>query len=100
MADRLIHARAIAAAISEVPGVRVIPDPPQTPMMHLLLSTSAAGFRAAAIRLAKDQGIWTWPEPASTVDPQTQRVELAVGDMTLAVPAGEVAGIITGLAAG
>ena len=96
----LAHARAIADALRGVPGVQVIPDPPQTPMMHLLLSTSAAGYRAAALRLAKDEGIWTWPEPMSTVDPQTQRVELAVGDKTLAVPPGEAAGIITALAAG
>jgi hypothetical protein len=69
-------------------------------MMHLLLRTSAAGFRAAAVRLAKDQGVWTWPEAVSTVDPQTQRVELTVGDMTLGVPPEEVASIVTSLAAG
>ena len=96
----LAHARAIADALRGVPGVQVVPDPPQTPMMHLLLSTSAAGFRAAAVRLAKDQGIWTWPESASTADPRTQRVELTVGDMTLAMPPGEVAGIVAELAAG
>src|SRR5215472_8566692 len=33
----LAHARAVAAALSDVPGVTVIPDPPQVPMMHLLL---------------------------------------------------------------
>jgi threonine aldolase len=95
----LAHARAIAEALRGVPGVQVVPDPPQTPMMHLLLGTSAAGFRAAAVRLAKDQGIWTWPESASTADPRIQRVELTVGDMTLAIPPGEVAGIVAELAA-
>jgi len=96
----LEHARAIAAALRGVPGVRVIPDPPQTPMLHLLLNTSADGFRAAATRLAKDQGIWTWPEPGGTVDPQIQRAELAVGDATLAVPPAEVAGVVTALLSG
>ena len=96
----LEHAQAIAGALRGVPGVRVIPDPPQTPMMHLLLSTSAAGFRAAAVRLAKDQGVWTWPEAMSTVDSQTQRVELTVGDMTLGVPPEAVASILASLAAG
>ncbi|HEY9242806.1 MAG TPA: hypothetical protein VIP48_12525, partial [Streptosporangiaceae bacterium] len=96
----LAQARAIADALRGVPGVRVIPDPPQTPMMHLLLRTSAASFRAAVIRLAKDQGVWTWPEPISTVDPLTQRVELSVGDQTLAIPPAEAAGIITALAGG
>ena len=96
----LAHTRAIADALRGVPGVQVVPDPPQTPMMHLLLRTSTAGFRAAAVRLAKDQGIWTWPESASTADPRIQRVELSVGDMTLALPPGEVARIVAELAAG
>ncbi len=96
----LAHARAIADALRGVPGVQVVPDPPQTMMMHLLLSTSAAGFRAAAVRLAKDQGIWTWAESASTADPRTPRVELPVGDITLALPHAVAAGIIAELAAG
>ena len=55
----LEHARAIAAALSDVPGVTVIPDPPQVPMMHLLLRASKDDYAAAARRLAKDRGIWT-----------------------------------------
>src|SRR5262245_30209291 len=31
------HARALAAALSTVDGLEVVPDPPQTPMFHLLL---------------------------------------------------------------
>jgi threonine aldolase len=46
------HARAIAAALSGVPGVRVVPDPPQTPMMHVLLGTSAATVTAGILRRA------------------------------------------------
>ena len=83
-----------------MPGVPIVPDPPQTPMLHLLLRTTAEDFTAAAVRLANDQGMWTWPESASTADPGTQRVELAVGDATLALRPGEVARIIADLAAG
>ncbi len=52
----LSHARAIAAALGDVPGVRVVPDPPQVPMMHLLLTTTQDGFHAAARRLAPSSG--------------------------------------------
>ncbi len=38
------HARAIAGLLREVPGVVVVPDPPQTSMMHLLLATTASRF--------------------------------------------------------
>ena len=34
--------------------------------------------------------MWTWPAAMSTRDPGTQRVELAVGDATLALRPGEV----------
>ena len=77
--------------------MRVIPDPPQTPMLHLLLRTSPEGFAAAASWLASGQ-VWTWPAAMPTGDPGTQRVELAVGDATLALPAAEVRDIISDLA--
>jgi threonine aldolase len=99
MAGYLEHARAIAAALREVPGVRVVPDPPQTSMMHLLIDTTAGRFAAAARRLAADQGIWTWPSAMTTADPGTQRVELAVGDATCSLSAAEVATAIAALAA-
>jgi threonine aldolase len=99
MAGYLQHAQAIAASLSGVPGVRVIPDPPQVPMMHLLLATSADGFTAAARELAAEQGIWTWPQASPTADPGIQRVELSVGDATCAMPAAEIGAIIAALAA-
>jgi hypothetical protein len=78
----LSHARAIAAALRDVPGLRVVPDPPQVPMMHLLLNTTQDKFNAAARHLAAEQGIWTWPKAMTTIDPGIQRVELSVGDAT------------------
>jgi threonine aldolase len=99
MAGYLRQARAIAACLAGVPGVRVIPDPPQVPMMHLLLATSAQAFTAAARTLAAEQRVWTWAAAKPTADPGIQRVELSVGDGTCAMPAAQVAGIIAALAA-
>ncbi len=93
----LSQARAIADVLRDVPGVRVIPDPPQTPMLHLLLRNSPEGFRAAVAKLAAERGVWTWPTAMPTGDPGTQRVELAVGDATLALRPTEVRGIISDL---
>jgi threonine aldolase len=100
MAAYLRHAKAIAAELSGLPGVRVVPDPPQVPLMHLLLATSRADFTAAARRLAAEQGIWTWPEAMPTADPGVQRVELAVGDAACALPADQIRDIIAALVAG
>ncbi|MEO3935188.1 beta-eliminating lyase-related protein [Dermatophilaceae bacterium Soc4.6] len=82
MPARLTHARAIAAALGGVDGIRVIPDPPQTPMMHLLLEVSPARFVDNARRLAQEQGLWVWPEPMTTDDPGVVRCELSVGRAT------------------
>ncbi len=96
----LTHARAIGAALRDIPGARTVPDPPQTPMMHLLLATTGEAYRRAARRLAKEQGVWTWPEAMPTADPGVQRVELAVGDATLGLSPAEVADLVTALLAG
>jgi threonine aldolase len=93
----LHHARAIAAALGDVAGVRVVPDPPQVPMMHLLLDTTRDRFAAAARHMAAEQGIWAWPEAMTTIDPGVQRVELSVGDATCALEPDQIRDIIAAL---
>jgi threonine aldolase len=95
----LSHAQAIADALKDLPGVRVVPDPPQVPMMHLLLATSQEGYGAAARRLAAEQGTWTWPQAMTTGDPAVQRVELSVGDGTCALDSAEIRDLIAALVA-
>ncbi|MHA3701021.1 threonine aldolase family protein [Jatrophihabitans sp. YIM 134969] len=97
MPTRLEHARAIAAACAGVDGLRVVPDPPQTPMMHLLFATTAERFTAAARRLAEDDGVWVWPEAMTTGDPGTVRCELPVGRATTALEPGRVAEVLARL---
>jgi threonine aldolase len=80
----LERARELAEVLRDVPGVTVLPDPPQTPMLHLLLRTSPESFVAGARQLA-EQGLWTWPRAMTTGEPGVQRVELSVGDSTLAM---------------
>ena len=82
MPARLRHARAVAAALAGVDGVRVVPDPPQTPMMHLLFEVPADRFTDNARRLAEESGVWTWAKPYPTGDPAVVRCELNVGRAT------------------
>lgn len=95
----LEHARAVAAALAATPGVTVVPDPPEVPMMHLLLSVAKDGYMAAARQLAVDRGIWIAPTCMTTSDPAVQRVELAVGDATMEFEPAEVNAIFAGIAA-
>ena len=94
----LDRAREVADAVRDLPGVTVVPDPPQTPMLHLLLRTSPEQFVAAARRLAVEDGLWTWPRAAPTGDPAVQRVEMPVGDATLALSLDEVRDAVAALA--
>ncbi|MFL6161424.1 MAG: threonine aldolase family protein [Jatrophihabitantaceae bacterium] len=97
MPARLAHARAIAAALADQPAITVLPDPPQTPMLHLLFRTSTDRFAVNARRLAEEQGIWAWPEASPTDDPAVVRCELSVGRATCQLEPARVAAILRAL---
>ena len=99
MPARLVHARAIAEAVAELPGIRVVPDPPQTPMMHLLFEVSADRFTENARRLAEESRVWTWAKPMATGDPSVVRCELTVGRATCRLEPAVIADTLAGLIA-
>jgi threonine aldolase len=91
------HARAIAKALREVPGIDIVPDPPQTNMMHLHLRTTGEALKRAACRIARERGVFTWPSSNPGPTPATRVLELTVGDATLAFEPREAAEIIAEL---
>jgi threonine aldolase len=100
MPEYLARARAVAAELSTLPGVTVLPNPPQTPMMHLRLPASSETLTAGARRLATEQSIWTWRTSFPTHDPNVQIVELSVGDASLALTASEIRDVVADLLRG
>jgi threonine aldolase len=84
------HAAAIADAVRDLPGVEVLPDPVQSPMMHLRFSTSRDAFRERVIEIAKSESVWTFARPWATLGPQLQEFELHVGDATLQLSPEEI----------
>ncbi len=90
MTARMEHARAIAEALRDVAGVRVVPEVPQTPMMHLLFEVSAEQFEINARRLADEELFWTFGAANSTEDPTRIRQEISVGRATCALTPAEV----------
>jgi hypothetical protein len=91
------HALAIAEALGDLPGVEVLPAPPQAPMMHLQLSVTAAGLQSRALDIATRDKIWTFPRPFSTVSPMLQRIEFSVGDATMHFTPPEIRDLIGAL---
>lgn len=97
------RALAIAAALRLTPAVVVLPQPPQTSMMHLLLPVDLTIFEERVAWLATERGIWTWGGPFPSAlgsAAQGVRVELTVGDATMAMDVEEVVGAIGYLATG
>ncbi len=92
------HAVAIAKALRDVPGVEVLPDPVQSPMMHVRFSASLEQVRARVVEIAKSEKIWTFSRPFFSEGPTLQRFEFQVGDATLEFSPREVRGLFELLA--
>ncbi|MFL6144544.1 MAG: threonine aldolase family protein [Labedaea sp.] len=80
MAEFTARARELAAALTELPGVRVVPDPPQTPMFHLHVDAAPTAVSEASVWLAERGGLvpprYTWP----ATSPWQSRFELNVSE--------------------
>lgn len=105
-------ALAVADAIREIPGVRVVPDPPQTHMMHVEVDRPPAAFARGALLAARETKIWlvngVWPlevgsdgaerdaaeRDAAERGPAGCGFELSAGDATLELQPSEVAGVL------
>ena len=94
MPEYAAHALAIAAELSTIDGVDVVPNPPQTPMLHIHLRTTSATALAGIRRLAGEERIWAVGGTAPTDTPGLRRIELSVGDATLGFSPAEVAAIV------
>ena len=94
------QALALADALHDLPGLQLVPDPPQGSMFHLVLHRDAEALQAAALRLAKEDRIWTWGKFNSTDVPGISRAELGVGDASLEWPPAAFREVIERLLAG
>lgn len=67
------HQRAvrIAQALSDVPGILIAPNPPQTNMMHIHLRGDAERLKAAALEIAREEKVSLVGWLASTDLPDT-----------------------------
>ena len=94
------HAKAIAAELTTLDGVQLVPDPPVTTMMHVYLRGEAAALDAALRRIATERRLWTWPKTFPCELPGWRAVELGVGDATLDFAPAEVRALVAEILAG
>jgi threonine aldolase len=92
-------AREVAAALAALPGVQIVPNPPQTRMFHLYLPADRDRLRDAALALAAETGIWTFDRVGHTPLPGYGKVEFTAGDATLDIATAEIVGLFRELLA-
>ena len=90
MAVYFRHARAIGKALTEVDGLEVVPDPPQTPLFHLHLRGDRDRLADAALSVAEERKVFLFADPSPTSSPSWQRHEVHVGDSSLALTPAEL----------
>jgi threonine aldolase len=100
MPDYVSHAKAIASALDSVPGMRTIPAPPQTNMMHLHVDLAEEAFADACHELARSERIWTWGSVRPSAVADRCVVEFTAGDATLNWKPAEVADLFQRLVEG
>ncbi len=76
----------LAGALAQVPGVRVLPDPPHVNMFHLHLAAPADALAAARDEIARQEGAWIGGHFAEGATPGTSVLEIYVADALLDVP--------------
>jgi threonine aldolase len=95
----LEHARALAMALRDVPGVTVVPEPPQTPLFHVHLKGDPERLRERALELAEKQRVWLFNGVQPTAVPGVGKVELNVGEPALEITPEEAADLFADLTA-
>ena len=100
IADYRKHVLAIADALRGLEGVDIVPDPPQTTMMHLVFRRPREELVATALRIAREDGIWVNGYFADTGAPGVARAEFETGDATMEFSPEEYRSVIERLVAG
>ncbi len=90
----LEHARALATALCEVPGVTLVPDPPQTPLFHsftLHLRDDRHTLQERALDLAQERRVWRFKRLEPSVVPGVNKLEVNIGEPALDISPREAA---------
>ena len=97
MPTYLARARSLAAALSALKGVRVLPTVPQSNMMHVLFDCNADLLARERDALAQRDGIWAMGTPLSANNGTAARIEWYVGENLMAVDDVSVVATLAGL---
>jgi threonine aldolase len=93
MEARYRKAVEIGAAVAAHPAIDVLPNPPQTPLMHVLIRGDRDRLVSAALDVAEERRTWLFGRLHATPLPGVHRHELYVGEPAVEIPTGEIASL-------
>ena len=80
MPEYVARARTLAAALGEVRGIRIVPDPPQTNGFQLLMPRNVDALKAAHLAAAAESSLWLSGGITATTVPDVAKLEVQVGN--------------------
>lgn len=90
MAAYVAKAQEVAARIGALAGVEIVPDPPQTNMMHAYLRGDQAKLEAAGQAIARERRVWLFGKLQASPVPGWSLFEINIGDGALELSADEI----------
>jgi threonine aldolase len=97
MPDYVARARTLAAALGSVPGVHIVPDPPQTNGFGLLMPRDAGALKAAHLAVGAEHSLWLSGGITATSVPDVAKLEVQIGDAADDVRDDDVVGLVAEL---
>ncbi len=99
--DRIPQYCAKASEIAEIlasfPQIEIMPNPPQTNMLHIFIRGEKVRLEEVAAQIAREQKIWLFRYFAPSQIPGYCKVEFTVGDATLEFESKEIRTLFTQL---
>lgn len=80
MEGYVARAHELSAALAEIPGVILVPNPPQTNAFQIYLPATRVALQYAAQKLAETERIWLFSGFAETQLPSVTMAEISIGD--------------------
>nr|WP_042183451.1 beta-eliminating lyase-related protein [Kibdelosporangium sp. MJ126-NF4]CEL15526.1 L-allo-threonine aldolase [Kibdelosporangium sp. MJ126-NF4]CTQ92072.1 L-allo-threonine aldolase [Kibdelosporangium sp. MJ126-NF4] len=78
MPEFLVRARTLAGMLGGIPGVQVVPEPPQTPLFHVHLAAQPDRVLEHTKLLAEKTGLWVFGQVRRSANPMTCSFEITV----------------------
>lgn len=91
-------AKEIALMLSGIKNIKVVPQVPQTNMMHIFFEGNIEKIENASLKIAKEKKIWVFRKLQPTSNPLVGKFELSVGDALLDISKEEIYEIFKSIA--